>query len=271
MRIRSKIAKSSPLWRPATPSDLVADVQQVVQSIFLYCLLALAPIEQPLRSRSGRARDQTWTGECNSDARSRCCEQGQSCRAAPGTDASGVQMERIRRLLSHESRTLPASLNALAKSGMVLQLSSLANSSLYGSASMRRAIQPSFSRAWRRAASWLCRYPRISARGSLGLSTVRLSCESVSAVAAIRSAVGLSAPRGGRRPSAPALAATGFVLFTTVLAAIFLLILVEGGAGLCRMRSLTAVVPERRNLRPQILVDQFTGTALRRAFADLSA
>ena len=28
--------------------------------------------------------------------------------------------------------------------------------------------------------------------------------------------------------------------------------------GLGRMRSLTAIVPERRNLRPQILVDQFT-------------
>ena len=35
-----------------------------------------------------------------------------------------------------------------------------------------------------------------------------------------------------------------------------------------RMGSLTAVVPERRNLRPQILVDQFTA---QRAFADLSA
>ena len=153
-----KSPPSSPLWRPATPSDLVADVQQVVQSIFLYCLLALAPIEQPLRSGNGR-RSNLRPADPNSDARSRCCEQGQSGRAAPGTDASGVQMERIRRLLSHESRTLPASLNALAKSGMVLQLRSLANSSLHGSASMRRAIQPRFSRAWRRAASWLCPYP----------------------------------------------------------------------------------------------------------------
>ncbi len=132
------------LGRPRRPE--CSCPQQVMQSVFLHGLLAVPPVEQPLRSRNGRSGNQTQTGDCESDGRSRCQEEGQNGRCRPDSGAAAAfRIERPRPLFSHESRALPASLNASAMSGMVLCSSSLANSSLHGSASMRRAIQPSFA------------------------------------------------------------------------------------------------------------------------------